>query len=322
VLTSTERIVTTSGVALRVHEAGERGAPLVLLAHGFPQLGFSWRHQITALADAGYHVLAPDQRGYGGSSKPDAIEAYDVAALSADAVGLLDDVGAERAVIIGHDFGAVVAYGAPLLHPNRFAGVVGVSVPPTPRPRVPTTQAYRRLFGDNFFYVLYFQEPGPADAELNRDPATTLRKLLGGTGSVADATAAQRMLAPGPAGFLDRIDDPGAPPPWLDTDEFDYYVREFTEGGFTGPLNWYRCFDRNWELTATTPAATIGVPTLFIGGSADPTLAYTPRDRVGEVVSGDYTEVMIDGAGHWLPEERPAEVNAALLGFLAGLRWR
>jgi pimeloyl-ACP methyl ester carboxylesterase len=322
VLTSTERLVETNGVQLRVIDAGDRDAPAVVLAHGFPELAYSWRHQIPALAKAGYRVLAPDQRGYGGSSKPEPVDAYNIVELSADIVGLLDDAGAERAVIVGHDFGGVVAWGAPLLHPDRFAGVVGLSVPPVPRPRVPTTQAFRKVFGDNFFYILYFQEPGPADDELNRDPATTMRKLMGSLSSPGEA-AALRMLAPGPEGFIDRIPEPGGLPDWITQDEFDHYVEEFTRTGFTAPLNWYRCFDRNWELTAPQvsgmPAATISVPSLFIGGAADPTLAYTPRHRVRDVVSGDYREVMIEGAGHWLQQERPAEVNKTLLDFLSRL---
>ena len=318
VLTSTERLVETNGVQLRVIDAGDRNAPVVVLAHGFPELAYSWRHQIPALTEAGYRVLAPDQRGYGGSSKPGTVEAYNIVELSADIVGLLDDVGAERAVIVGHDFGGGVAWGAPLLHPDRFAGVVALSVPPVARPKVTTTQAFRRVFGDNFFYVLYFQEPGPADAELNRDPATTLRKLMGPL-TPTDEGAAQRMLQSGPEGFLDRLPEPGGLPDWISRDEFDHYVTEFTRNGFTAPLNWYRCFDRNWELTATTPAATIDAPSLFIGGAADPTLAYTPRHRVREVVSGDYREVMIEGAGHWLQQERPAEVNETLLDFLSRL---
>ena len=313
-----ERFVDTNGVRLRVVEAGERGAPVVVLLHGFPELAFTWRHQVRALADAGYHVLAPDQRGYGASTAPEAVGAYTVVELSADVVGLLDDVGADRAVLVGHDFGGVVAWGAPLLHPDRFAGVVGISFPPVPRPSVPTTQAFRRLFGDNFFYILYFQEPGPADAELSRDPATTMRRVMA-LPRQDDQAAGMRMLAPGPEGFLARIREPGHIPPWLTQDEFDHYVAEFTTHGFTGPLNWYRCFDRNWELTADPVASTITAPALFIGGSADPTLAYTPRARVRELVTGDYREVMIDG-GHWLPEERPVEVTDALLEFVRGLK--
>jgi pimeloyl-ACP methyl ester carboxylesterase len=322
VLTSTERLVETNGVRLRVIDAGDRGAPVVVLAHGFPELAYSWRHQIPALTDGGYRVLAPDQRGYGGSSKPAAVDAYNIVELSADIVGLLDDVGAERAALIGHDFGGVVAWNAPLLHPDRFAGIAGLSVPPVPRPKVPTTQAFRKVFGDNFFYILYFQEQGPADAELNRDPATALRKLMGGMQATTDEAAALRMLQPGPEGFIERIPEPGGLPDWISQDEFDHYVAEFSRTGFTAPLNWYRCFDRNWELTATTPAATIPVPSLFIGGAADPTLAYTPRHRVRDVVSGDYREVMIEGAGHWLQQERPDEVNETLLDFLSRLELR
>jgi pimeloyl-ACP methyl ester carboxylesterase len=320
VITSTERFVDTNGVQLRVIEAGDRGAPVVVLAHGFPELAYTWRHQIHELASAGYHVLAPDQRGYGGSSKPVDVGAYTVAELSADVVGLLDSDlggGAERAVIIGHDFGGVVAWGAPLLHPDRFCGVVGISLPPVPRPRIPTTQAFRRMFGDNFFYILYFQEPGPADAELGFDPATTMRRLMAAP-RPDDHGAAARMLAPGPEGFVARLPEPGDIPPWLTQDEFDHYVDRFTENGFTGPLNWYRCFDRNWELTADTPASSITVPALFIGGTTDQSLAYTPRDRVRELVSGEYREVMLDG-GHWLPEERPDEVSQTLLEFLGEL---
>jgi pimeloyl-ACP methyl ester carboxylesterase len=324
VLTSTERLVETNGVQLRVIDAGDLDAPVVVLAHGFPELAYSWRHQIPALAEAGYRVLAPDQRGYGGSSKPGAVDAYNIVELSADIVGLLDDVGADRAVIVGHDFGGVVAWGAPLLHPDRFAGVVGLSVPPVPRSRVPTTQAFRKVFSDNFFYILYFQEPGPADEELNRDPATTLRRLMGSL-TTTDEADGLRMLQPGPEGFIDRIPEPGGLPDWISQAEFDHYVAEFTRNGFTAPLNWYRCFDRNWELTAPhpsgLPAATISVPSLFIGGAADPTLAYTPRHRVREVVSGDYREMMIDGAGHWPQQERPAEVNETLLDFLSRLEW-
>ncbi|WP_370332915.1 alpha/beta fold hydrolase [Mycolicibacterium hippocampi] len=312
------RMVQTNGVSLRVTEAGEPGAPLVVLCHGFPELAFSWRHQARALAEAGYHVLVPDQRGYGDSDKPESVDAYNIVELSADVTGLLDSEvggGADTAVLVGHDFGAVVAWTAPLLHPERFSAVAGLSLPPVPRPKVPTTQAFRRIFGDNFFYILYFQEPGPADAELADDPATTLRRLFAAQ-PAGDDSAALRMLAPGPEGFLARIPEPGGLPDWISEQDFGTYVDEFTRNGFTGPLNWYRCFDRNWELTADPPAPTIEVPALFLGGTADATLAYTPRDRAREVVTGAYREVMIDGAGHWLTEECPDEVTRELLRFL------
>ena len=307
---------------LRVIEAGDRGAPVVVLAHGFPELAYSWRAQIPVLADAGYHVLAPDQRGYGGSSRPDAIEAYNIHELTADIVGLLDDVGAERAAWVGHDWGAIMVWNAPLLHPDRVAAVAALSVPVVPRAKVPPTQALRRTFGENFFYMLYFQEPGVADAELNGDPARTMRRLMGGEPAPGDQNAALRMLAPGPEGFIDRLAEPERLPDWISQDELDHYISEFSRTAFTGGLNWYRNFDRNWETTPELAGAKISVPCLFIGGSADPVLSFTRRDRAAQVITGPYREVMIDGAGHWLQQERPDEVNAHLLDFLKGLELR
>jgi pimeloyl-ACP methyl ester carboxylesterase len=316
VINSTERLVDTNGVQLKVTEAGDRGAPVVVLAHGFPELAYSWRHQIPALADAGYHVLAPDQRGYGGSTKPAAVEGYGVAALTADVAGLLDDVGAEKATIIGHDWGAIVAWTFPLLYPDRVAAVAGLSVPPVPRSLQSPSATFRQTFGDNFFYILYFQQPGVADAELARDPAMTMRRMLS-TSATDDVAAAQRMFAPGPEGFIDRLPEPGGLPDWISADEFNRYVDEFTRNGFTGPLNWYRNMDRNWAHTASPRAATITAPALFIAGTADPVLGFMSPERATEVVTGDYRQVLIDGAGHWIQQERPNEVNAALLEFLA-----
>jgi len=306
-MTSTKRLVETNGVQLQVTEAGDRGAPVVVLAHGFPELAHSWRHQISALAAAGYHVLAPDQRGYGGSSRPAAIEDYDIVHLTGDLAGLLDDVGAERAVVVGHDWGSPVVCNFALLHPDRVRAVAALSVPPVPRASAPPTEIWRRRVGDNYFYILYFQEPGVADAALGRDPRSTMRRMVAEEGFAAPP---------------DSLADTPLPPlpDWLPEDEFDTYVRAFTESGFTGPLNWYRNFDRNWKLTETTPAATITVPTLFVGGTADPVLSFTPRDRVRDVVTGDYREVMIDGAGHWLQQERPDEVNAILIDFIGGVK--
>ncbi|WP_343601870.1 alpha/beta hydrolase [Mycobacterium sp.] len=311
-------MIETNGVRLHTVEAGEPGAPVVVLAHGFPELGYSWRRQIPALAAAGYHVLAPDQRGYGRSSRPADVADYNVADLSADLVGLLDDVAAERAVLVGHDWGAPTVCATAQLHPDRVAAVVNLSVPPVPRAQVPPTQAFRKIFGEAFFYMLYFQEPGVADAELDADPATTMRRMM--CGLRAGGQAGQQMARPGPQGFIERLPEPDGLPDWISQPELDHYIAEFTRTGFTGGLNWYRNLDRNWEIMADPVAATIGVPTLFIGGTDDPVLAFTRRDRVAEVVSGPYREVMIDGAGHWLQQERADEVNAALVDFLSGLR--
>lgn len=320
-VTPAERFVDVNGVRLRIVEAGPADAPLVILAHGFPELAYSWRHQIPALADAGYHVVAPDQRGYGGSTRPDEIASYDITALTGDLVGLIDELGATRAALVGHDWGAVVAWSTPLLHPDRVAAVAGLSVPPVPRPRTRPTEAFQRIFGDNFFYILYFQQRGVADAEMAADPHRALLRMLGGMRAPADEAAALRMLAPGPEGFVERLEEPDRLPEWLASGELDHYVTEFTRTGFTGALNWYRNFDRNWQIMAHPAAPTIIVPALFVGGTADPVLAFTRTERATEVARGPYRQVMVDGAGHWIQQERPAEVNAELLAFLAQVRW-
>jgi pimeloyl-ACP methyl ester carboxylesterase len=311
----TERLIDTNGVRLRTLESGRRGDPLVILAHGFPELSYSWRHQIPALAAAGYHVLAPDQRGYGGSSRPAAIDAYNIVELTSDLVGLLDDVGAERAAVVGHDWGSIVAWTMPLLHPGRVAAVAGLAGPPTPRPSKPPTAGWRRRFGENFFYILYFQEPGVADADLARDPAVTMRRTL--AGRLPNHAEAAYMAQPGPAGYVERLPEPAALPHWLSERELDHYVQEFARTGFTGALNWYRNFDRNWELTADPPADTITVPALFLAGTDDPVLSFAPTDRYAKVVRGPYRQVLIGDAGHWIQQEKPAEVNRELLAFLA-----
>ena len=322
----TTTFIDVNGVRLRVVDAGPDDGPVVVLAHGFPEQALSWRHQIPALAQAGYRVLAPDQRGYGGSSRPEQVEAYDIAALTGDLVGLIDAVGAERAAIIGHDWGATVAWSLPLLHPDRVAAVAGLSVPPVPRPQTPPTVAYRRIFGDNFFYVLHFQQPGVADAELAADPRAAMRRMLGGMRRPTDEASATRMavrmLAPGPQGFVERLAEPECLPDWLTETELDYYADEFSRTGFTGALNWYRNFDRNWEITAHPVAETVGVPGLFIGGTEDPVLDFTRTDRAGEVAKGPYRQVMLDGAGHWIQQERADDINAELLSFLSESRWK
>jgi pimeloyl-ACP methyl ester carboxylesterase len=307
-------------VQLHTLEAGEPGAPLVVLAHGFPELAYSWRHQIPALAAAGYHVLAPDQRGYGHTTRPVDIADYNVAALSGDLIGLLDDVGAETAVFVGHDWGAQVVWGSAQLHPDRVAAVVGLSVPPVPRAQVPPTQAFRAIFGDKFFYMLYFQEPGAADTELDADPAKTLRRVIFGQAAPGDQAAAIRMLRPGPEGLIERIPEPDGLPSWISADEFDHYVAEFSRTGFTGGLNWYRNMDRNWEIQGNLTSAAITVPAMFIGGTGDLVLGFMRPDRAKEVVTGRYREVLIDGAGHWLQQEKPDQVNELLLDFLSSLK--
>jgi pimeloyl-ACP methyl ester carboxylesterase len=313
----TERTVTTPGAELHVVDAGS--GPLVVLAHGFPELSYSWRHQVPALAGAGFRVLAPDQRGYGGSSRPERIEDYDIFALTGDLLALLDDVGEERAVFVGHDWGAIVVWQLALLAPERVAGVVGMSVPFMPRAPMPPTQLLRQVLGDSWFYVLYFQEPGVADADLGRDPATTMYRLLAAATRDEGAELDPSVLAPDGRGFVDRIPVPDGLPDWLSQAELDHFVEAFTRTGFTGAINWYRNFDRNWELTPQLADAHVEVPSLFIGGALDPVLLMSPP-ALGEPYLDDHRgTVLVDGAGHWVQQQSPDAVNAALLDFIAGL---
>ncbi len=293
-LTSGRRFIERDGVRLRVIDQGDRGRsgrPVVVLAHGYPELAYSWRHQIPALVDAGYRVLAPDQRGYGRSDRPAAVEAYDIFALTSDLVGLLDDIGAERATFIGHDWGAMVVWHTALLHPDRVAAVAGLSVPPIPRARTRPTERWLEKFGPDF-YMLRYQQPGLADAELAADVAATMRD----------------MFAEGRSAGL---------PDWLAAEEFDVYVEEFGRTGFTGALNWYRNYDRNWAGTEHLVDARITAPALFVGGTDDPVRATMRPERAAEVVAGPYRELWLPGAGHWLQQERPTEINRILLEFLA-----
>jgi pimeloyl-ACP methyl ester carboxylesterase len=311
--------VAVDGVELSVTDVGS--GPPVVLAHGFPELAYSWRHQIPALADAGYRVLAPDQRGYGRSSRPERIEDYDIMALTGDLLALLDDIGEERAVFVGHDWGSMLVWQLSLLAPERVAGVVGMSVPFLPRAPMKPIELMRMAFGDSFFYILYFQEPGVADADLGRDAATTMRRMLAGLRKPGDLSPAEaEALAAGDGrGFVERIPEPDGLPDWLSQAELDHYVAEFSRTGFTGGINWYRNFDRNWERTEHLAGAKVTVPSLFIGGSDDPVLTMSPPSVQDEWLTDHRGTVLVDGAGHWVQQEAPEQVNEALLGFLAEL---
>jgi len=305
------RIVRRGGVRLAVEVGG--AGPVVVLAHGFPELAFSWRHQVPALIDAGYTVAALDQRGYGRSDRPAAVEAYDITQLTSDLVAVLDDLGASQGCVVGHDWGAVVAWQLALVAPERVRAVVGMSVPFLPRPSVPPLQRLRERFAGRFFYIVYFQEPEVADAELAADPARTMRRLLAGRPAAHPPTD---------GGFLDRLEDPQVLPSWLSPDALAHYVAEFSRTGFTGGLNWYRNLDRNWELTAALSGAHVRCPSLFIAGAADPVLTFSPPAAGLGLLDDHRGQLLLEGAGHWVQQERPSEVNAALIEFLDDVHHR
>ncbi len=316
-----ERTVTVGDVDLHLLEAGTEG-PLVVLSHGFPELAYSWRHQLPALAAAGYRVVAPDQRGYGRSSRPEALEAYDIVHLTGDLIGLLDELGEDTATFVGHDWGAMVVWHLALLHPDRLDGVCGMSVPFVPRSSAPPIEMMRAMFSGMFFYMVYFQEPGVADAELGRDPARTMRRLMAGLTRPGELTPEQQQaaFADDGRGFVERMPEPDGLPDWLGQEELDHYIAEFSRTGFTGGINWYRNMDRNWGLTADLAGAEVTVPSFFIGGRDDPVLTMSPPERQDAWLADHRGTVLVDDAGHWVQQQAPEQVNAALLGFLDQLR--
>jgi pimeloyl-ACP methyl ester carboxylesterase len=299
---------------MHIAEAGE--GPLVVLLHGFPESWYSWRHQLVALAEAGYRVVAPDQRGYGGTDAPAEIDAYTLLHLVGDVIGLVDTLGESTAVVVGHDWGGPVAWHTAQLRPDVVRGVAVLSVPFRPRGSRPPLELMRTGIGEGY-YMVYFQQPGVADAELNADPRRTLRMLLY---TASGDSPSRAPIVPPSGGFLDFCDDPDVLPAWLTEADLDAYAQDYAKSGFTGGLNWYRNMDRNWELMADPPAATIDMPAMFIAGTDDPVLAFMRHDRATEVVTGRYREVLIDGAGHWLQQERPDQINEVVLDFLSSLK--
>ncbi|MCU1648419.1 MAG: Chloride peroxidase [Nocardia sp.] len=290
------RQVATNGIELRVVEHGD--GPPVVFCHGFPELGFSWRHQVFALADAGFRTLTPDMRGYGGSSRPERVEDYDLLTVCADLIGLLDANGLEDAIFVGHDWGASVVWQLARAYPDRVRAVAGLSVPATPRSAAPPVPILRSRLGDDF-YMCWFQEPGVADPVL----ASNVRRTL-----LQDEVLSSHT-------FLDTEKPEPPLPEWLTPAEFDYYVQTFTATGFTGGLNYYRNLDRSWERTAHLADVKISQPSLFIAGSTDPVIRFTPLAKMPAVLTDLRGSVILEGAGHWIQQQRPTAVNAALIDF-------
>lgn len=325
----TQRMIESNGIRLNIAERGN--GPLVLLCHGFPESWYSWRHQIEALAAAGFHAVAPDMRGYGKSSRPEAIDQYTIFHLIGDLIGLLDALETPTAVIVGHDWGAGIAWQAARLRPDRFRAVACLSVPYRPRGPVRPTSVMPRTAHAQF-YQLYFQEPGVAEAEFERDPRKTVLNMLYGVSgegiaaraaeSGANAAAAVGMI-PNGGGMLGGAGAPPTLPAWLSESDIDFYAGEFRRSGFRGPLNYYRNVDRNWELMAAFAGAPVTVPALYVAGDRDMVVSFPGTDQLLANLKNFVPALrgirMLPGCGHWTQQERPGEVNAAIIEFLRGL---
>jgi pimeloyl-ACP methyl ester carboxylesterase len=318
----THRMVETNGI--RLHLAEQGAGPLVVLCHGFPESWYSWRHQLAALAAAGFHAVAPDMRGYGQSDRPQEIDRYTLFHLVGDMVGLLDALRAEHAVIVGHDWGAPVAWWSALLRPDRFRGVIGLSVPYLPRGSVRPTSIMPQD-ADAVFYQLYFQAPGEAEAEYERDIGLSLRSILYSASGDAPPREGRRDvgMVPRGGGWLTRMKSPATLPAWLSEADLAFYTSEFARTGFRGGLNWYRNIDRNWELSGAFAGARVKVPALYVAGDRDLVISFR---GIKELIANLPTfvpelrgTVMLKGCGHWTQQERPSDVNAAILEFLQHL---
>jgi soluble epoxide hydrolase/lipid-phosphate phosphatase len=284
------RFVETNGIRMHFVEQGE-GFPVVL-CHGFPELWYSWRHQIPTLANAGLRAIAPDLRGYGETDKPHAIRAYDIHHLIGDLTGLLDALDLPKAVIVGHDWGGIIVWFVALMAPDRVERVVSLNTPYWPRPPVPPTEVFRQLPDGRFNYILQFQPEGEAEAILEPDIEASLRRIF-------------RSVA--------------GDPDFIADDEFAVFVEAFRAGGLRGPINLYRNFDHNWETTPQLDGAKVMQPALMVCAEKDPVLPPSATDGMGQWVPNLRRELIHD-CGHWTQQEKPDEVNRLLLDFLADLR--
>ena len=316
----THRTVETNGIRMHIAEAG--AGPLVMLCHGFPELWYSWRHQLAALAEAGFRAVAPDMRGYGQTDAPEAIDQYTLFHMIGDIVGLLDALGAEQSVIAGHDWGAVVAWHAAQLRPDRFRAVIGLSVPFRTRGSTRPTTVMPRT-DDAIWYQLYFQEPGVAEAEYDRNARAMFRAgRIAISGDAPPGTPPFGMVPRRGRPF--RWDAPAPPlPAWLTQADIDFYTAEFTRTGFRGGLNWYRNIDRNWELLAPFDGLKVTVPALYLAGDRDPVVKFPDMERhiadLGRFVPQLRRTIMLPGCGHITQEERAAEVSTTIIDFLRSL---
>ncbi len=318
----TERDIQSNGLNMHIAEAGE--GPLVVLCHGFPESWYSWRHQLRALSDAGYHVVAPDQRGYGGTDAPPNIDDYTIFHLIGDIVGLVNALGESQAVVVGHDWGSPVAWNCASLRPDVFRAVASLSEPIGPRGSTPPLVSLKELFGDRFFYQLYFQTPGVAEHELQNDIPKTMRKMLfGASGAVNRGNMLEQRSDPAPdtAFMLERMPDPGDDlPDWLTAEDIDYYASQFQKAGFRGGLNWYRNIDRNWELSGSLQGLKINQPAYFMTGTRD-VVPYSENALAAmkTVLTNLVDAVVLPDIGHWTQQEAPEAVNEGLIQFLNGL---
>ncbi len=313
-----ERLVESGEVTLKVYEMGE--GPLVLLVHGWPELAYSWRYQMPALAAAGYKVVAPDMRGYGDSDNPFEVSAYTIQKLTQDLVNIIDFYGEDKASLVGHDWGAIVSWHAVLLHPTRFDSYFAMSVPYDGRSPIPPVDGMSVAMQDNFFYILYFQKDGVAEAEFDANPRAILSRLYLEPDSprMPPELTDPKMAA---GGWIPRLGKPTASPSWLSDADLDYYVSKFEASGFRGGINYYRNFNNNWKSTPQLEGATIDIPVKFLAGEQDVVIRGANAESLEKRMSATCNDfrgvILYPDTGHWVQQEEAERVNADLIAFLS-----
>ena len=316
-----QRFIESNGIRMRIAEMGS--GPLVLLIHGWPESWYSWRHQMLALSEAGYHVVAPDMRGYGGTDAPEAVIEYDIEHLSKDVVGILDALEEETAILVGHDWGAVLNWPTALLYPDRFTALVNMSVPYYGRGEASVIDTFKSQFGDNFYYILYFQEPDLAEKEFDADPRGLLSRLYTSPKTPRDKP---EIIDPkrSAGGFIQRLGAPKELPRWLGQGDLDYYINEFEQAGFRGGINYYRNFHRNWEITPQLTTAKFKQPVLFIAGEQDAVIGRASAESLRKFMETSVPDlrdvILFPNIGHWVQQEAPSRTNKALLKFLNSVK--
>ena len=314
------KTVTANGITQRYAECGS--GPVVLFCHGWPESWYSWRHQMLALASSGYRCIAPDMRGYGGTDAPRDIEHYSILDLVGDMTALLRELAVGDAVVVGHDWGAPVAWHCALLRPDMFRAVVGMSVPWALRGKIDLLSALEKQ-GVSRFYMQYFQTPGAAEAEFEQDVRNSLRLIYFTLSGDQPEHEQGFAVLPATGGFLTNKQAPSNPPEWLSKNDLDWFVNEFGRTGFRGGLNWYRNLTQNWRLTAPWQGQPIRQPSMFIAGSRDGVLKFPASkiqiDLFPKSLPGIRGVHILEGAGHWIQQERASKVNQLLLDFLGDL---
>ncbi len=302
---------------MRIADHGE--GPVVLMLHGWPESWYSWRHQIIALAEAGYRVIAPDMPGYGKTDSLDSVKDYNIVNIASYVVGILDEIGVDQAILIGHDWGAAIAWSTVQLHPDRFTKLINLSVPFRPSPDRPPMEIYKERFGDRFFYQLYFQHVGEAEAEFDKDPKGILYRLYSSPDTFRFAPQVTEKNASA-GGWIPRLGEPKELPDWFSQEDLDFYVNEFTESGFVGGINYYRNIDGNWNLMKPYANNPIKIPVLFMAGDKDNVIGRATREKLLDAMKPFVPNIddviLLPNIGHWIQQDTPKAVNDRVIAFL------